>query len=198
MKRKLWLCIPLVVIILLGFLGLYLLGNMESEMKIFAETKGKTTLSMELQNALYGYMENDDGNYVEITKDASNRITAIHIHSIPLSLLSSRLTMVLLEELKEYKSDGFGIPLGNLTSVAYFSGKGPVIPVTAVTLGTVANRVETELTSTGINQTLHRVTIRYAVTIRYLSPLREYVDTLNLEVLIAETLVVGDVPIYKD
>ena len=106
--------------------------------------------------------------------------------------------MVLLEELKEYKSDGFGIPLGNLTSVAYFSGKGPVIPVTAVTLGTVANRVETELTSTGINQTLHRVTIRYAVTIRYLSPLREYVDTLNLEVLIAETLVVGDVPIYKD
>lgn len=198
MKKRRWILILLVFFLTAGIIIAYLISNMDREMKLFAETKGKTTLALVLQNALYDYMKNEDGNYVEIAKDASNRITSIHIHSIPLSLLASRLTVILLEELEEYKSDGFGIPLGNLTSVAYFSGKGPVIPVTAVTLGTVAHTVDTELTSTGINQTLHRVSIRYAVTIRYLSPLHEYVDSMMLEVLIAETLVVGDVPIYKD
>ncbi len=198
MKKRRWILILLVFFLTAGIIIAYLISNMDREMKLFAETKGKTTLALVLQNALYDYMKNEDGNYVEIAKDASNRITSIHIHSIPLSLLASRLTVILLEELEEYKSDGFGIPLGNLTSVAYFSGKGPVIPVTAVTLGTVAHTVDTELTSTGINQTLHRVSIRYAVTIRYLSPLHEYVDSMTLEVLIAETLVVGDVPIYKD
>ncbi len=176
----------------------YMLSNLDGEMKIFAETKGKASLSLALRNAMYADVAGDEGRYVEVAKDSTNRITAIHIHSIPLSLLTSRLTMVLLEELEQYESDGFGIPLGNLTSVAFLSGRGPVIPVKVVTMGTVASEVNTELTSTGVNQTLHRVTIRFAVTVRYLSPLQEHVDTLYFDLLIAETLVVGEVPIYKD
>lgn len=198
MRKRRWLLVPLALCFLLGVLGTYLLGNMEREMKIFAETKGKTALSLTLQNALYASVDEDDGNYVEVVKDTTNRISSIHIHSIPLSLLASKLTLVLLEELEQYESDGFGIPMGNLTSVAFLSGKGPLIPVKAVTLGTVASEVHTELSSTGINQTLHKVSIRFAVTVRYLSPLREHVEILYLEVLIAETLVVGEVPIYKD
>ena len=178
--------------------ALFMLGNLDEEMKIFAETKGKSSLSLTLRNAVYAEMENDGTTYVEVAKDSTNRITAIYIHSVPLSLLTSRLTMILLSELEQYESDGFGIPLGNLTSVAFLSGRGPLIPVKVVTLGTVASEVNTELTSTGINQTLHRVTLRFAVTVRYLSPLKEHIDTLYFDILIAETLVVGEVPIYKD
>ncbi|MBQ8324379.1 MAG: sporulation protein YunB [Clostridia bacterium] len=196
-KRNIAICLFLCMGILTGSI-LYTLSGMEREMKIFVATKGKTVLSTTLQNALYECVNEEGGNYVEVAKDPSNHISSIHIHSIPLSLLASRLTLVLLEELEQYESDGFGIPLGNLTSVAFLSGKGPLIPVKAVALGTVASEVQTELTSTGINQTLHRVSIRFAVTVRYLSPLREHIDTLYLEVLIAETLIVGEVPIYKD
>ena len=177
---------------------LFMLENIDEEMKIFAETKGKAALSLALRDAVYAEMENDGTTYVEVSKDSANRITSIHIHSVPLSLLTSRLTMILLSELEQYESDGFGIPLGNLTSVAFLSGRGPLLPVKVVTLGTVASEVNTELTSTGINQTLHRVTLRFAVTVRYLSPLKDHIDTLYFDILIAETLVVGEVPIYKD
>ncbi len=198
MKKSSVLFVVLVLFLLLGILTVYLFMNIEKEMKVFVDTKGKAALSLTLQNALYAHIQSRGGNYVEVAKDASNRITSIHIHSIPLSLLATEMNMLLLDELDQYESDGFGIPIGNLTSVAFLSGKGALIPVKAVTLGTAASEVHTELTSTGINQTLHRVTIRFAVTVRYLSPLHEVVDTLYFEVLIAETLVVGEVPIYKD
>ena len=198
MRKRSVLFAILILFLLLGLLTAYLFGNMKKEMKIFVDTKGKAALSLTLQNALYGHMQKQDGNYVEVAKDTSNRITSIHIHSIPLSQLATEMNLLLLDELGQYESDGFGIPIGNLTSVAFLSGKGFLIPVKAVTLGTIASEVHTELTSTGINQTLHKVTIRFAVTVRYLSPLHEVVDTLYFEVLIAETLVVGEVPIYKD
>ena len=120
------------------------------------------------------------------------------ISDAPLSLLVSEMNLLLLKELEEFKSDGFGLPIGNLTSVAYLSGKVFKIPLTAEPLGTVAGEVRTDLIDAGINQTLHRVTLCFAVTVRYYSPLHEVADTLYFEVLIAETLVVGEVPIYKE
>ncbi len=197
MGKRLLLFLLVVIAVFCGMVVL-LLGNMEEEMKIYVKTKGNSALSLTLQNALYGHIQKENTRYVEVDKDASNRVTAIYIHSRPLSLLVSEMNLLLLKELEEFKSDGFGLPIGNLTSVAYLSGKGFKIPLTAEPLGTVAGEVRTDLIDAGINQTLHRVTLCFAVTVRYYSPLHEVADTLYFEVLIAETLVVGEVPIYKE
>lgn len=170
-------------------------ARLEQAMKTFAQTTGNAMLSLTLQNALYQKIRDRAEEYVTVERDSSERVTAIRINSTALSLLASELTVQMLEELRNYQSDTFGIPLGNLTSTALLSGRGPLIHVRPVSTGNVASELKSTMESAGINQTLHRVALRFSVTINYLAPLESCMDTISFELLIAETLIVGEVPI---
>lgn len=169
--------------------------RLEQAMKAFAQTTGNAMLSQTLQNALYQEIRDKAEEYVTVERNASGRITAIQIHSTELSLLASELTVHMLAELRDYRNDAFGIPLGNLTSSALLSGRGPLIHVRPVSAGNIANELKSTLESAGINQTLHRVSLHFSVTVNYLAPLESCMDTISFDLLIAETLVVGEVPI---
>lgn len=198
MKKIKRFLIFIVTIALLFAVFSYTSDNLKDAMGIFAKTKGNTLLSLDLQNALYSHLNENASSYITISKDASERITAIQIHSLELSLLASELTVQLLDLLRDYQNAEFGIPIGNLTSSALLSGRGPSIPVKPVATGNIANEIQSTLQSAGINQTLHRVVLHFVATIRYISPIQEYTDTISFDIVIAETLVVGDVPIYRD
>lgn len=193
-KRLLLLLLALAIAIC----GTSASDGLNDAMEIFAQTKGGAMLTADLQNVLYQKLSQSEKEYVTVSRDGTERVTSIQIHSVALSLLSSEMTVLLLEEMDSFKHDDFGIPLGNLTSSAFFSDRGPLIPVRPVLLGTVASEIRSTVESSGINQTLHRVAIRFVVTVRYLAPLTDFIDTLTFEILISETLVVGDVPIYRD
>lgn len=169
--------------------------RLEQAMKIFAQTTGNAMLSLTLQNALYQEIRDKAGTYVTVERDASGRVTAIQIHSTELSLLASELTVRMLAELRDYQNDSFGVPLGNLTSTALLSGRGPLIHVRPVSTGNIASELKSTMDSAGINQTLHRVFLHFSVTVNYLAPLESYMDTITFDLLIAETLIVGEVPI---
>ena len=169
--------------------------RLEQAMKTFAQTTGNATLSLTLQNALYQEIRDKAEEYVTVERNASGRVTAIRIHSAELSLLASELSVRMLSELREYRNDTFGIPLGNLTANALLSGRGPLIHVRPVCTGNIANELKSSLDSAGINQTLHRVSLRFSITVNYLAPLESCMDTISFDLLIAETLIVGEVPI---
>lgn len=169
--------------------------RLEQAMKTFAQTTGNAMLSLTLQNALYQEIRDKAEEYVTVERDASGRVTAIQIHSTELSLLASELTVRMLEELRDYRNEAFGIPLGNLAPNALLSGRGPLIHIRPVSAGNIANELKSTLESAGINQTLHRVSLHFSVTVNYLAPLESCMDTISFDLLIAETLVVGEVPI---
>ncbi len=195
-KRIIFLVL-LVSLLIAG--GITFSARLKESMSIFAQSKGNTMLSLEFQNALYQHLSENPEEYVTVVRDASDRVTAIQIHSVSLSLLSSELSVRLLEVLRNYESAEFGIPLGNLTSTALLSGKGPLIHVKPVSAGNIASELQSHLESAGINQTLHRVVLHFIVAVNYLSPLEAYTDTISFDIVIAETLVVGEVPIlYRE
>lgn len=169
--------------------------RLEQAMKTFVQTNGNAMLSLTLQEALYQEIRDKAEEYVAVERDASGRVTAIQIHSTELSLLASQLTVRMLEVLRDYRNDSFGIPIGNLTSTALLSGRGPLIHVRPVSAGNIANELKSTLDSAGINQTLHRVFLHFSVTVNYLAPLESCMDTISFDLLIAETLIVGEVPI---
>ncbi len=191
--KRLLLLFLVLTLLVCGCMGFT--RRLETAMKIFAQSSGSAMLSLALQQALYDEISKRTEEYVAVEQDTSGRITAVRVHSDALSLLASELTIVLLETLQDYRSDSFGVPLGNLTGSALLSGRGPVIPVRPVSTGNVASELRSTLESAGINQTLHRVALHFTVTVNYLAPLESYMDTLSFDVLIAETLVVGEVPI---
>ncbi len=172
--------------------------RLKSALQTFAETKGNAELTLALQNELYQHLREKKGEYLTVHYDATDRISAISIHSDSVTLLASEMTVLLLDLLKRYENQSFGIPLGNLTDFVLLSGKGPEIPLRPVATGNIASEMCSTLQSAGINQTLHKVSIRFVVAIRYLAPIENYADTITFDIVVAETLVVGDVPIYRD
>lgn len=196
-KCKIIVCIVTGIAVLLFSLG-YARMQLKASLHTFAETKGNAMLSLAFQNELCGYLQDKGGEYLTIHYDANDGITAISIHSDKITLLASEMTVLLLELLNVYQNDSFGIPLGNLTGSILLSGKGPMIPLQPLCAGNIANQMCSTLQSAGINQTLHKVFVRFCVTIEYLAPVESYTDTITFDVTLAETLIVGDVPIYRD
>lgn len=176
----------------------FLHRQMINALGAFAETKGNASLSLALQNDLYQYLREKEDMYLTIHYDLSERITAISIHSDKVTLLASEMSIRLLSTLDSYESSAFGIPIGNLTGSVLLSGKGPSISVRPIAIGNIGYEMQSSLQSAGINQTLHKVSIHFVLSVRYLTPIDAYSDTLSFDIVLAETLVVGDVPIYRD
>lgn len=196
MKKRCMLLF-LIFAVMLFFL-LYFSTALEREVRIFAGTAGKTQLTSHLHTVLQSHLSNYDEEFVVIDRDHMNRVTSIRLHATSLNLFAEKLSMILFDSLASYDSPAFGIPLGNLSHFVFLSGMGPLIPVEPVVLGSIANEIKSDFISAGINQTLHRISLTYSIAIRYLSPLHEACDIITLDLVLAETLVVGDVPIYKD
>ena len=171
---------------------------LKREVCTFANSTGKSLLASHLHNELKNQIYQTDEDFLNITRDSNNRVTSLHVHAKAINRFAAELADKLYNKITSYDSPDYGIPLGNLSGFVLFSDKGPIIRVKPVLLGNVASEIKSELIDAGINQTLHRITLSYSVAIQYLSPIHSTSNTITLSVILSETLIVGEVPIYRD
>ena len=86
------------------------------------------------------------------------------------------------------------VPIGSLSGVGFLNGRGPSVPLRLRFEGSADVTFETEFVSAGINQSCHRVIMKvrarvYSQSKRFSAQLQE-----ETEALVAETVVVGEVP----
>ena len=191
-----------VVLLILSCLVFYSIFRVFEALKIetglFASSAGKTILANHLHSVVQNKIYQCNEKFVDVFRDVDNRITSIHVQTNRIDRFVSEVTEDLLNAILSFDCSEYGIPLGNLFGLIIFSGKGPLIRVKPVLLGSIANEVKSEFFDAGINQTLHRITLNYAVTIQYLSPIHSVSNTISISISLAETVIVGEVPIYRD
>ena len=86
------------------------------------------------------------------------------------------------------------MPLGSLFDLEPLWAKGPALRARAMTVGTVRTEFESQFTSAGVNQTLHRIWMEVSVPMKLLLPGGEVETTLHTRLCVAETVIVGKVP----
>ena len=91
-------------------------------------------------------------------------------------------------------SDHLGIPLGSLIVPELFGGKGPVIPVQILTIRNSEADFFSEFSQAGINQTLQKLNMMVSVDVAVLVLGKVDSFTISSHVVIAETVIVGQVP----
>ena len=74
------------------------------------------------------------------------------------------------------------------------AGIGPEIPIKIVPLSSFETEYRTEFTSSGINQTRHKVYIKVKCDVNVLSNISSDIQTIDIEIPIAETILIGNVP----
>ena len=87
-----------------------------------------------------------------------------------------------------------GIPIGSLFLPEFFSGKGPTIPVRILAIRNSEASFTSNFYQAGINQTLHQLIMEIDVDAAVLVLGETSSFTISSQVVVAETIIVGDVP----
>ena len=193
-KRKFRLSVAAILLVLALSAALFV-GNAEKCARQFASGAGSTFVSLVLQKSLNEKIKSEQREYLSVQKSPDGRVQSIFVDSASVTLLASDLAILVLETVKGFESDRFGIPLGNAFGMALLSGRGPLIPVKPVISGNAAWEVGSELLEAGINQTLYRIKITFDLALLFLSPFETCESSIRFDVIVAETLVIGEIPI---
>ena len=140
-----------------------------------------------------------DGNIdydriIYFEKDVSGKITAIKTNIGQVNQIKTDILNIINDKIMAIEQTDLGIPLGNLFLPEMLSGKGPQIPVKILSIRNSDGYFESSFTQAGINQTLHQVHMFVLVDVAVLVLGRTIIFTVESDVVIAETVIVGDVP----
>lgn len=142
-------------------------------------------------------IEMEDIHYDRIVyfeKDLEGRITALKTNMSEVNRLKTDTLEVINDEILALDSSDLGIPLGSLFLPEFLSGKGPVIPVQIISIRNSDASFSSGFSQAGINQTLHKLTMSVGVDVAVLVLGDTDTFTVTSEVVVAETIIVGDVP----
>lgn len=133
-------------------------------------------------------------DFVTIQRDEGGAITALTTDMARMNLLRSELTAAILETLEGVDVSDVQVPLGSLFDLEPLWAKGPALKAKSMTVGTVRAEFDSQLTSAGVNQTLHRIWLEVDVPMTLLLPGGEVETALHTRLCVAETVIVGKVP----
>lgn len=108
--------------------------------------------------------------------------------------LATRMTTKIQESLKTMDKQEIRIPIAQVFNNQLLAGIGPWIKVQVYPMGTVDSAIVDRFQEAGINQTRHMIYLRTMAQIRIVVPLVTTQVEIPSEMLIAETIIVGDVP----
>ena len=131
---------------------------------------------------------------IRFEKDQNGRICALKTNFSEVNRLKTEILSRLGRELPDGDSRSLHIPLGSLLLPAVFDGKGPQIPVRIRSIRRSDAAFRSEFTGAGINQTCHRLTLCIRVDVAVLVLGKTETFPVTTETLVAQTVIIGDVP----
>lgn len=140
-------------------------------------------------------LEGDYGadTFVKFEKNEAGEVSAISSNMTQINALSALLLDRVIG-LTENRTITVSIPAGNLTGLSLLMGRGPGIPVEILVLTSSHVEFRNNIVTAGINQTKHQISLLVIVDIDVLVPWGTESTQVCTEVLIADTVLVGQVP----
>ena len=132
-------------------------------------------------------------DFVDLEKNHEGEVTAVRSNMAKINELSA----VLLDRvigLTENRMLTVSIPAGNLTGLSLLMGRGPGIPVEIQVLTSSHVEFRNDIITAGINQTKHQISLLVIVDIDVLVPWGTESTQVCTEVLISDTVLLGQVP----
>lgn len=189
-----WLLILMMVLLAL-FLSLR--SRYRTVVEELAQIQVLNTTSDLTNDAIARQIENGNISYDRIVyfeKDLEGRITALKTNIGEVNRLKTDILNLINDEILEVDSTDIGIPLGSLFLPEFFSGRGPVIPVHILAIRNSDANFTSYFSEAGINQTLHQLTMQVSIDVSVLVLGQTASFTSATEVVVAETVIIGDVP----
>ena len=196
-RRKRWRLLLIVLLCLAVWAFLGLRARLWPVVSSLAQTQVINTASdlindAILQQIMEGQIQYDRIVYFE--KDLNGRITALKTNMAEVNRLKTETLNIINDEIMAQDSQSLGVALGSLILPEFFSGKGPQIPVRILAIRNSDAAFQSYFTEAGINQTLQQLSMDVIVDVTILVLGQTETFTVSSQMVVAETIIVGDVP----
>lgn len=136
----------------------------------------------------------DYKDVVSIEKDEVNNTNILKTDVVIINRIASDIALKVEKKLQNNRNEEINIPVGALTGNKYLAGMGPSIRIKVIPTGNVITELKTEFEAQGINQTMYRIYLELKCETNILTPYKTIEQEIINQVLLVETLIVGDVP----
>ena len=185
------LCLAL-LLCFLGFAGRFL-----SELATqIAVSDAADLVSAEVNRVVARVLSQEDFaslRYVRFEKNEAGEIAAVSADMGAVNALSAAILENVVGT-AENRTLTVKIPAGSLSGVSLLMGRGPEVPVEILMLTSSRVGFDNSIVSAGINQTKHRLLLSVCVDIDVVVPWGTRSTQVCSQILIADTIVVGQVP----
>ena len=192
-KRRVGLLVLLVLL-----LGMVLLFEFQLKpiLKSFAANQAQQTATQAIETVVNEQLEKQNYTYqdfISITYGDDGRVLSLTGNMAAINKIKSQVTTA-VQDYFAHQHIEVSVPLGTVMGSELFHGKGPGIPITVSLAGNIASDFQNSFESAGINQTCHRIYLEFTAELYTFVPGVDATTTVTTEVMIAETVIVGEVP----
>ena len=194
--RRLFRFICLIVVIAVALFTLFRI-RYRDVIRTLAQTQVRNSTSDLINDAIDGHIESGNILYERIVyfeKDLEGRITALKTNMSEVNRLKTDILSLINDEILALDTSDIGIPLGSLFFPELLSGRGPTIPVHILSIRNSDATFHSKFIEAGINQTLQQLTMDISVDVAILVLGDTEIFTVSSQVVVADTLIVGQVP----
>lgn len=131
---------------------------------------------------------------VYFEKDLNGRITALKTNMAEVNRLKTDILNLINDEILALDTANITIPIGSLVLPEFFSGQGIGIPIQILSIRNSDGSFKSYFSEAGINQTLQQLTMDVSVDVSVLVLGKTESFTVSSQVVVAETVIVGQVP----
>ncbi len=164
---------------------------MEKQCKNMAKSIATKISNNECTKVMEGYSYND---MLNITKDKDGNVLMVETNIVTINKIISAIPLSIQEQMEKQENNTFSIRLGSFFGSNLFAGRGPNVNIKMELTGNLDTNLKSEFVDAGINQTLHRIYLEVICNIVILTPYNTIEDQIVNQVLLAEGVIVGNVP----
>ena len=192
-------CLRIFAVLMLLSLGviLFFRYKFNDAIRSLAQTQVINTTSDLINDAIDEQIETGNIQYdrmVYFEKDLDGKITALKTNMSEVNRLKTDILNLINDEILALDTTDLGIHIGSLFLPEFLSGRGPMIPVQVLSIRNSDASFTSDFSEAGINQTLQQMNMHVSVDVTILVLGKTESFTVSSQVVVAETIIVGQVP----
>lgn len=151
-----------------------------------------TKISNDESTVVLSKYEYDD--FLNITKDEKGNVKMVTTNMVTVNEIMSDVPNRIQEQMEQANNNTFSIRLGTFLGSKLFFGIGPNVNIKMEITGDLETDLKSEFVEAGINQTLHKIYLEVKCHVIILTPFETMQEDVISQVLIAQGIIVGEVP----
>lgn len=177
-------------------LGIYLDIQLVPAVESLTVNSARQTAVSAMNDSVLEELNTDNITYddlISLQRDSQGKVQTITTNMAKTNEIKAKITNAIQKNLHAGNINT-SVPLGTLMGSRLLHGRGPNVPLVVTLKGNVESDFKTKFESAGINQTRHQIYLELHTEIYSFIPGLHTATDVTTSVLIAETVIVGDVP----